>query len=340
MDVLSDVLRVVRLTGSIFFTANLSDPWSVASPSSEVIIRHMPRKVECISLFHIITEGQCWFKTENGKRFSLQKGSVIIFPKCNSHIMCSNLNIYPVPLMKLLTFENIAGLTDVEYGGNGDRTQFICGYLLCDQRFNPLLGAVPEVITLLRSNGITKASEEESNSKELPNALNIDQDSWLDITLNHLQKEVKGKNMGSSTMITRLTELMYIEVLRRYMQGLPEKSNGWLAALRDHEIGRALRFLHAHPEKKWNVEQLASEVGVSRSAFAQRFTDLMGESPIRYLTGWRMQLAKSLLLRPDMNLSMVAERIGYDSDIAFNRAFKRYVGEPPAHWREQMRMQA
>ncbi len=136
-------------------------------------------------------------------------------------------------------------------------------------------------------------------------------------------------------MVTRLTELMYIEVLRRYMQSLPERSKGWLAALRDHEVGKALRLLHGQPANKWNVEQLATEVGVSRSAFARRFTDLIGESPMRYLAGWRMQLAKKLLQQPDLSLSMIAEKIGYDSDIAFNKAFKRLNDIPPGIWREQ-----
>lgn len=330
MDVLSDVLRVVRLTGSIFFTANLNDPWSIDSPSSEIIIRHMPQKAECLSLFHIITKGQCWFTPENSKTFKLSKGSVVIFPHACAHIMSSNPSLHPVPLLDVLKFEEIKGLPKVEYGGAGDKTQFVCGYLMCDQRFNPMLGAIPEVIILRKETG------EEKLPVESAGVIPVKQGGWLDSTIQHLVGEVQQGEVGSFTLVTRLTELMYIEVLRRYMQRLPEKSQGWLAALRDHQVGRALRFLHAHLEDKWNVEKLAGEVGVSRSAFARRFTDLLGESPMRYLTGWRMQLAKSMLLRPEMNLSMIAQKIGYDSDYAFNRAFKRYVGEPPGHWREMM----
>ncbi|HKJ43610.1 MAG TPA: AraC family transcriptional regulator [Sunxiuqinia sp.] len=338
MDVLSDVLRVVRLTGSIFFTADLGDPFSVASPGSETILRYMPQKAECVSLFHIITKGKCWFEPADGKPFLLRKGSVIIFPHSCAHNMFSDRSIRPVPLQKLLSMENILGLSDVKYGGEGTKTQFICGYLLCDQRFNPLLGAIPEVIVLTPVDEVGNKHPQDGSLEEP--RLPLVPDGWLDMTLRQLADEVRKKNVGSSTIVTRLTELMYIEVLRRYMQSLPEKSNGWLAALRDHEIGKALRLLHAHPGRKWNVEVLATEVGVSRSAFAQRFSNLIGESPMRYLTSWRMQVAKNLLLQPDLNLAMIAEKIGYDSDIAFNRAFKRYVGEPPAHWRNQMLSQA
>ena len=339
MDVLSDVLRVIRLTGSIFYTAHLSDPFSIISPSAEVILRYMPGKAECISLFHIITEGKCWFRTETGIIFPLMKGSVAIFPQGCSHTMYSRLDAPPVHLLRILNPEQVGGLSTLEYGGHGEKTQFICGYLLCDQRFNPLLGTVPDVL-ILSSESEEKTLKEEDNHRIRANTLPILPGSWLDITLRQLVDEVRSDEYGSATIITRLTELIYIEVLRRYMNALPEKSNGWLAAVRDHEIGVALKYLHAHPEEKWNVEMLASRVGVSRSAFARRFTDLIGESPIRYLTGWRMQLAQRFLLQPDLSMAMVAEKIGYDSDITFNRAFKRYVGEPPAHWRDRMIMQA
>jgi len=334
MDVLSDVLKTVRLTGSIFFTADLNDPWSVASPNSEIILRELPQKAECLTLFHIITEGSCWFQPEEMTPFLLQKGSVIIFPHGCKHTMCSNRSIHPVPLLNLLSFEHIKGLSDVQYGGSGTKTQFICGYLLCDQRFNPMLGAIPEVIVLL-SQDKSNIQIDENNPETPFNVLPFKKNSWLDITLKQIVEEVKGKSIGGSTVVTRLTELMYIEVLRRYMQGLPERSKGWLAALRDHEIGRALRLLHGHSGNKWDVEQIAAEVGVSRSAFARRFTDLIGESPMRYLTGWRMQIAKNLLQQPNLSLSMIADRVGYDSDIAFNKAFKRFNGIPPGKWREQ-----
>lgn len=334
VDVLSDVLRIVRLTGSIFFTADLSDPYAIASPPSPQMLRYVQKEDGCLALFHILTEGQCWFKTESGTAFRLQKGDVVIFPNGCAHSMCSQPNLHPQPLLKLIAFEQISRWSKVTYGGEGDKTQFICGYLLCDQRFNPLLGAVPDVLILSPQAG-GRADELVKNTALRQHVLPVAANSWLDSTLRQLIEEVRDKNIGSATIITRLTELMFVEVLRRYMSNLPAKSNGWLAGVRDPEVGKALACLHAHPEKKWDVEQIAAKVGVSRSAFAQRFCDLIGEPPMRYLTGWRIQLAKNLLLQPDLSLAMVAEKVGYDSDIAFSRAFKRYVGEPPARWRDQ-----
>jgi AraC family transcriptional regulator, alkane utilization regulator len=332
MDVLSEVLQVVRLTGSIFFTANLSDPWSVLSPPHDELAHHMQTKVGCVALFHILTEGRCWIKVKNREPFALEKGSVIIFPHSCAHVMCSKLQLSPVPILKLLHFEDIRGLPEINLGGGGEKISFICGYLKCDQQFNPLIGALPEVLVL--------SPENESLSLNVTNApalgstvLPIIPGSWMDTTITYLKQEMIHKNVGSNIMITRLTELLFVEVLRRYMHELPEKSNGWLAGIRDPEIGKVLQLLHAYPEKKWDVKQLALAVGVSRSALAQRFNELIGEPPIRYLTGWRMQLAKHLLNQPHLSLSMVAEKVGYDSDIAFNRAFKRYTGHPPASWR-------
>jgi AraC-like DNA-binding protein len=328
MDVLSDVLKTVRLTGSIFFTSDLYEPWSVSSPPKELLRLHVDKRAECISLFHIITEGSCHFKVQAGKPFTVEKGSVIIFPHSHEHIMCSSFDLNPVPVAQLLTPDTLSGNAKIEYGGSGTKTQFICGYLLCDQRFNPLLGALPEIIIL----SPTKTNNE---NIQIPlEVCRINEDNWFFANLNQLTKEVLEKKSGSSTVIMRLTELMYIEVLRSYMNALPGNSGGWLAAVRDPEIGRALKFLHSNPEKKWNVEDLAQQVGVSRSAFARRFTELLGESPIHYLTSWRMQLAKGLLQNRQLSLAMVAEKIGYDSDVTFNRAFQRHVGVAPAGWRK------
>jgi AraC-like DNA-binding protein len=328
MDVLSDVLKAIRLTGSVFFVADLYEPWSISSPSLEMLQHHMGKKVECISLFHIVTEGSCTFKTEKGNPFVVQQGSLIIFPNSHEHVMGSTLDCNPVPVVRLLTPEALEGKSPLRHGGTGKKAQFICGYLLCDQRFNPLLGALPEVMVL--------SADAKGNSAQIwpREVFHFEVDGWLYASLNQLVKEVLERKSGSTTIITRLTEVMYIEALRQYMNALPENSGGWLAAVRDPEIGRALRLLHANPGKKWSVEQLADEVGVSRSAFARRFTELIGESPMHYLTTWRMQLAKSLLADHQLGLALVAEKIGYDSDVAFNRAFQRHVGMPPARWKK------
>jgi len=327
MDVLSDVLKIVRLTGSIFFTANLYENWSIKSPGPEVLLKNMPCKAECVSLFHIITEGRCWFKLRNQAPFMLEKGHVIVFPHGASHVMGSSMELQPQPLFNLLSFEEISKQASVSYGGEGDRTQLVCGYLLCDQRFNPMLGAIPEVIIL---------SESVNKPSVLPERqiVEIVPDSWLDYTKQHLVKEVTNRQLGSNTIITRLIELMYVEVIRRYMNTLPVSSKGWLAGIRDPQVGRALKLLHNQPQEHWKVNEIAQMVGASRSSFAQRFTAIIGVSPIEYLSIWRMQLAKDMLIKAELSIKQIAEKVGYKSDIAFNRAFKRCVGLPPASWRK------
>ena len=334
MDILSDVLRTVRLKGSIYFTADFYHPWAFSSPQGEELMSYSNLKAECITLFHIVAEGSCWFQPRDGEPFLAEKGSIVIFPHGCEHTMSSQMGIDPISVGKLFAKRGIDKLTSLEYGGNGAPTHFICGYLLCDQKFNPLIGALPDVLVVRPNEWDGNLKSDESGSLDSLDSIQISSDSWLDKTIEQLAHEVQEGNMGSATIRTRLTELMYVEVLRRLMKSLPAESKGWLAAIRDPEVGRALRIIHDNPGQKWSVEELAREVGVSRSAFAQRFTDLIGESPMRYLTSWRIQLAKNLLLQPELSTAMVAEKVGYDSDIAFSRAFKRHVGSPPARWKK------
>jgi AraC-like DNA-binding protein len=208
----------------------------------------------------------------------------------------------------------------------------VCGYLHCDQRFNPLIGALPTLLCVCGGERGGDPSEVEAARRS--GVVLVEADGWLASTLRHTIEEADGMRPGSSAMLARLTELLYVEVLRRYMQRLPSGQTGWLAGVKDPEVGRALRLMHARPERQWTVEDLAHEVGVSRSGLAQRFTELTGDAPMRYLTGWRIQLAKHLILHADLSIAKVADRVGYESEAAFNRAFKRHVGVPPVAWRK------
>jgi AraC family transcriptional regulator, alkane utilization regulator len=333
MDVLSEVLRVVRLTGGIFFTTRFSAPWSVFSPPAGELGRLMHTRAECITLFHILLEGKCWFGLQGRQPFVVDKGTVVIFPHSPSHIMCSHTGLSSKPIVTLLPFAAEEGLPEIQHGGSGETTRFICGYLQCDQRFNPLIGALPDVLLISPRDSAVRKYAAEQDPALLPNILLTQAGDWMDTTLQYLIQETKDKRLGSATMMARLTELLFVETLRRYMQQLPAESDGWMAGIRHPEVGRCLHLLHAQPGKKWTMRELALAVGMSRSALAQRFTDLIGEPPIHYLTRWRMQLAKNLMLQPDLSISSIAAQIGYDSDEAFNRAFKRYIGEPPVSWR-------
>lgn len=332
MDVLSDVLRVVRLTSAVFFTARFSSPWSIASPPSDQLARSLRLRAESIALFHVLVEGECWVSMDGHEPVFLEAGDVIIFPHGDAHVMASHVGARPLPIGTLLPSRASEEIPQLDHGGGGAASRFVCGYLHCDQRFNPLIGALP---ALLCVHGETGTGPCRGETSECSGAVVIAADGWLASTLRHTVEEADGMNPGSSAMLVRLTELLYVEVLRRYMQRLPAGQTGWLAGVKDPEVGRALRLLHARPERQWTVEDLAREVGVSRSGLAQRFTELSGEAPMRYLTGWRIQLAKHLMLQAGLPISEVAGRVGYESEAAFNRAFKRHVGEPPAAWRKR-----
>jgi len=330
MDVLSDVLRVVRLTSAVFFTARLSSPWSIESPPSDHLVRFLRLRAESVALFHVLVEGQCWVSIEGYTPLKMEAGDVIIFPHGDPHVMCSHVGTRPQPISSLLPSQTSDAIPQVDHGGGGETTRFVCGYLHCDQRFNPLIGALPTVLYV-------RGRESTGRRQTAPHSdvAWIDADGWLASTLGHTIEEADGMRPGSPAMLARLTELLYVEVLRRYMEQLPSGHMGWLAGVKDPEVGRALRLLHAKPKHQWNVEDLAREVGVSRSGLAQRFTELTGEAPMRYLAGWRIQLAKHLILQADLSIAEVADRVGYESEAAFNRAFKRHVGAPPVAWRKK-----
>jgi AraC-like DNA-binding protein len=249
--------------------------------------------------------------------------------------MSSHVGAKPRPISALLPSQPSEEIPQLDYGGGGEATRFVCGFLHCDQRFNPLIGALPTMLFVCGRDSARQGNPSEVKAAKRPGVVPVDADGWLASTLRYTIEEADGARPGSFAMVARLTELLYVEVLRRYMQQLPSGQTGWLAGVKDLEVGRALRLLHARPERQWNVDDLAREVGVSRSGLAQRFTELTGEAPMRYLTGWRIQLAKQLILQAGLPIAEVANRVGYESEAAFNRAFKRHVGAPPVAWRKK-----
>jgi AraC-like DNA-binding protein len=292
-------------------------------------------RAESIALFHVLVEGQCWISMEGQAPIRLEARDVIIFPHGDPHVMSSHIGAKPRPINALLPSQPSEEIPQLDYGGGGEATRFVCGYLHCDQRFNPLIGALPTILCVCSRDRAGQGEPSHGKTAERPGVVLAEADGWLASTLRHTIEEADGTRPGGSAMLARLTELLYVEVLRRYMQQLPSGQPSWLAGVKDPEVGRALRSLHARPERQWTVEDLAREVGVSRSGLAQRFTELIGEAPMRYLTGWRIQLAKHLILQAGLPIAEVAERVGYESEAAFNRAFKRHVGVPPVAWRKK-----
>ncbi len=340
MDVLSDTLSVVRLAGAVFFTTRLSSPWALASPPAVELARFLHLDSDCVTLFHILVEGDCWVSLEDGKTMQLAAGDVAIFPRGDCHVMASGHGIAPKSIAAVLPPLPFDGIPLVEDGGTGRLTRFICGYLHCDQRFNPLMGALPELL-VLRAATADEPGAKRAGTPALPPAFTgpssavvpIRAGDWLAATLHHTVEEAESQSPGGEAMLARLSEILFVEALRRYMGELPSTQHGWLAGVRDPVVGHALRLLHAEPERAWTVEDLSAMVSVARSTLAQRFVELIGEPPMRYLTRWRMHLAEGYLRQTSASVGVVARRTGYASEAAFNRAFKHHTGQPPASWR-------
>ena len=332
MDVLSDVLRAVRLCGSVFFTAEFSSPWALDSPHPDLLATIVMPEAKHVSLFHILVEGECLVECGNHRGVAIASGDLVVFPHGHSHTMRSDDSARTTPLDHVLSHPSPDACPQVSFGGGGRKARFICGYLNCNQRFAPLFEALPPMLIVRRRTDYGAVETGEGAPRRLagvPRELR----TWLATTLKFTITEALDARPGNAAMLGRLTELMFVEIVREYMQQLSPRERGWLAALKDPHVGKALRLLHESPMRQWTVEALAHEVAISRSALAQRFTRLLGESPIKYLFGWRMHLAKQMLRDHGDNIQVIAERIGYESEPAFNRAFKKATGCPPATWR-------
>jgi AraC-like DNA-binding protein len=335
MDVLSDVLRVVRLSGAVFFTAEFSSPWSIESPIPDMLKSAVMPEAECVVLFHILVEGECEVSCPGHPDARMESGDVIVFPRGDQHTMRSRGAGAGTPLASIFSPGRHDEPPELHYGGGGRSSRFVCGYLNCDQRFGPLVEALPTML-LVRSRDEYSAIDAIDAQGSRPTGVPQGSGTWLGTTLKFTINEARAARPGNAAMLGRLTELMFVEILREYMHRLPSHQGGWLAGLNDAHVGKALRLLHANPACDWTVDDLAREVALSRSVLAQRFTDLVGETPMRYLANWRMQLAKQMMRDGARTIQEVATRVGYDSEAAFNRAFKRATGSPPAAWRKGM----
>jgi AraC-like DNA-binding protein len=314
MDALSDVLRAVRLTGAVFFDVQASEPWVAETPQGESIVGRIFPGADHLISYHVITGGACWGGLIGQAPLHLSAGDVIVFPHGDAHVMSSapglrdepDLSKFRRPAEGQLPFSISMGDT------RPDPAHLVCGFLACDARpFNPLLSALPPVIRVSdRAGGAIGA--------------------FVQFALT----ESKEPRLGGESVLGRLSELMFVDVIRRHLESLPADRTDWLAGLREPFVGRALAALHGSPARDWTLEALARDVGLSRSALAERFTQFVGQPPMQYLANWRMQLAANYLTSGTDSVADVAERVGYESEAAFSRAFKKMVGTPPSHWRK------
>lgn len=312
MDALSEILKVVQLNGAIFFNACFTAPWCVESPAEASLARTLGLGAERILLYHYMVDGSCLISLQGLTPLRVGGGDVIIFPHGDAHTMASSAGEQPQPMDAQTILRERPKL--LHFGGGGETTRLICGYLACDPRLvQPILAALPRVVTV-------------SLRGEHPAR-------WLEASLQHAVEEASSTQPGAEGMLAKLSEVMVVETLRRYVAQLSPEHAGWLSGLRDRAVGRCLALMHEKPAHPWTVDALAREVGTSRSALAERFTHFVGQSPMQYLGRWRMALATNHLRRSSLPVARIAEEVGYETDATFSRAFRREFGVPPATWR-------
>ena len=303
-DPLGETLHRLRLNGTLYCRSELNAPWGIDLPAFDGYM-----------MFHVVTAGHCWLDVADEQPRLLQQGSLTLVPHGNGHSIRSSADAPAEPLFDI-PVERVSDRYEImRYGGDGDITQLTCGVVSFDQvAGQQLIAQLPKVLQI--------------------DTWDDDKDNWLQSTLRFIATEAQELRPGGETVITHLADILIIQALRTWIDTAPEANQGWLAALRDKQVGRALAAIHRSPEENWTVQSLAREVGMSRSGFSARFSQLVGDSAKRYLTQWRMQLARAQLQQTSDSLAVLADRLGYQSEAAFCRAFKREFGVPPGRVRQ------
>jgi AraC-like DNA-binding protein len=314
MDALSDVLRAVRLTGAFFFDVQACAPWCAETPLGKSVVGAMFPGSDHLISYHLLISGSCWATLEGEEPIKLSAGDIIVLPHGDTHVLATQPGMRKTPEMSMYAMPKDGVLpTKISMGSaGGEPAHFVCGFLGCDSRpYNPLLTALPRVIVV---------------KDHASGALG----AYFQAAL----AEQKSSRIGAADLLGRISELMFVDVVRRHLESLPADRTNWLAGLRDAYVGRALMALHAAPARDWTLELLAQEAALSRSAFAERFTQFVGHPPMQYLANWRMQLATNYLRNSADSIAAIANKVGYESEAAFSRAFKKAVGAPPSDWRD------
>ncbi|HEX5432247.1 MAG TPA: AraC family transcriptional regulator [Bryobacteraceae bacterium] len=318
MDAFSEILSGVKLNGAVFFTAEFSAPWGFSAPASKEVAAKIAPGAEHLVLYHLVVEGGALIELPDGQPVELQPGDIVIFPHGDAHQMSSKGAARPFPDYGIDSKIQARDLNPLQAGGGGEVSRFVCGYMSCDPYLcRPILSGLPPVLKV-----------------------NIRADRaghWLESSILHLVDEAASGRVGSEAMLAKLSEALFVDTLRRYVSSLPEQQTGWLAGTRDSIVGKSLALLHGRVAHAWTIADLAHEVGISRSALVERFTRYLGDAPMAYLTRLRLQLAARSLEKTSRGVADIAADIGYESEAAFNRAFKREFGQPPGRYRSNHR---
>jgi AraC-like DNA-binding protein len=328
-DTLSDVLRSVRLRTAVFYYVSCDGRWAAEAPASREIAAAVMPDAEHVIEYHVLTHGECWAGIVGEAPVKMKRGDIVLLAQGDAHVVSSAPGMRADPAIdsyfelgrtqRPFRIHHQDEVPQVDLEGKlpppspkTSEANFVCGFIGCDVRpFNPLIATLPRLLHLPAEGG----------------------GSWSEQFATFAAAESAAKRPGSEAVLERLAEMMFVDAIRRHVDQLPEHTTGWLAGLRDRFVGRALALMHERPSAPWTIDDLSSQIGLSRSALHERFVSLVGQPPVQYLTNWRMQLASRKLLEGRSSVAAVAVDVGYDSEAAFARAFKRLVGMPPAAWR-------
>jgi AraC-like DNA-binding protein len=316
MDALSDVLRAANLTGGVFLHAEFFAPWCIAARVAPEHCAPLLGPASHLIIYHYVLEGDLFVRIEGeqGEDLVVGAGELILLPRNDLHLMGSDLSLPPVAGKEVIRMPDDGGLFSIHHGGKGSRTRMVCGFLGCvSAEGNPVISSLPALLRLKVEQGGAA--------------------DWIRSTFQYAAEEVSSGRPGSETVLAKLSELLFVETVRRYAETLPEGRTGWFAGLREPHVARALALMHRDITRRWTVDDLGREVGLSRSALADHFVRLIGAPPMQYLARWRMQVAAQKLRDTRISLAQIADAVGYDSEAAFSRAFKKTFGTAPATWR-------
>jgi AraC-like DNA-binding protein len=316
MDSILDILRTTRLSGGIFLDAEFTAPWCVTAHIGPEDCAPFVRKPVSIIAYHYVSAGSLLLEVDGEPPVAVGAGELVVLPRNDAHVLGSALDLAPVSADLLIQPAADGGLARIVHGGGGERTRLFCGFLGSEARNDPLLRILPRVLKVHVAEGVTG--------------------SWIESSLEFAAQELAAGVVRSTGVLAKLAELLFVEAVGRYLSALPAQASGWRAGVSDPVVVKALALLHDRLQQRWTAAELAREVGLSRSALAERFTRIMGEPPMRYLAQQRLQAASQRLRESSESIARVAFSVGYESEAAFNRAFKREFGAPPAAWRKQV----
>ncbi len=329
-DPLSDVLSSVRLRGAVFYYVSCGDEWVAETPAAPELVAALMPGAEHVLAYHLIAKGAGWAATDGVAPVRLASGDIVMFPRGDAHLLSSAPGMHAQPDnsdWRFVTRNDPKPIAVAYHRGvmrpgalepsEEASTVVVCGFIGCDLRpFNPLIEALPRLLHL-SAGGVG---------------------AWVAPMLHQAVNESRQRRPGNAAVLERVSEMVFVDAARRYLESLPADASGWLAALRDRHVGRAIGLMHERPAEPWSIDELGRQVGLSRSALHERFAELVGQPPMQYLANWRMQRAAGLLREGHATVATIAQEVGYDSEASFARAFKRLVGQPPAAWRRAQRV--